>query len=59
MSQSDDCLREARDCLESAQAAEDSRIRDCWIELAIEWMKLAAESEMAAVPATWTTETRN
>lgn len=41
MSEPDQWLREARDCLEAAQAAGNSHIKDAWIELAIEWMKLA------------------
>lgn len=48
MSQLDEWLRRAKHCLESAQAAEDSRIRDTWIELAEEWMKLAATVPEAA-----------
>jgi hypothetical protein len=58
MSQSDTWLREAKDCLESAQAATDSRVRDSWIELAAEWMKLAA-AVMETVPGACGTEKTN
>ena len=53
MNDRDEWLREARACLESAQAAHDSRIKDAWIELAVEWMKLlsaAPEIVAARVP---------
>lgn len=60
MSQSDAWLREAKNCLESAQAAKDSRVRDGWIELAVEWMKLAAAvTETEAAPGARGTEKTN
>lgn len=60
MSQSDAWLREAKDCLESALAATDSRVRDGWIELAAEWMKLAAAvTETVAAPSACGTDKTN
>ncbi len=60
MSQSDECLREARECLEIAQAATDPRVRDGWIELAVEWMKMAAAApEMMAVLTSHPRDKRN
>jgi len=50
MSHVDEWLREAKECLESAQASRDSRTREAWINLAAEWMKLAAAAPETVAP---------